>query len=79
MLFPGVQRHLPKSPLRKRDSAVRAELTHLSTRLLKLEREQEIQLKRIARAPLFAESRQRGIGTKPTKGLVASFRPRQVS
>jgi len=48
MLFPGVQRHLPKSPLRKRDSAVRAELTHLSTRLLKLEREQEIQFKRIA-------------------------------
>src|SRR5205807_2783174 len=29
MLFPGVQRHLPKSPLRKRDDAVRAELTHL--------------------------------------------------
>jgi chaperonin cofactor prefoldin len=27
---------------------VRAELTHLSTRLLKLEREQEIQFKRIA-------------------------------
>jgi len=48
MLFPGVQRHLPKSPLRKRDDTVRAELTHLSTRLLKLEREQEVQFKRIA-------------------------------
>jgi len=48
MLFPGVQRHLPKSPLRKRDHALRAELAHVSTRLLKLEREQEIQLKRIA-------------------------------
>ena len=48
MLFPSVQRHLPKSPLRKRDHAVRAELTHVATRLLKLEREQEIQFKRIA-------------------------------
>ena len=49
MLFAGVQRHLPKSPLRKRgDPAVRAELTHLSTRLLNLEREQEVQFKRIA-------------------------------
>ena len=48
MLFPGVHRHLPKSPLRKRDDAVRAELTHIATRLLKLEREQEVQFKRIA-------------------------------
>jgi len=48
MLFPGVQRHLPKSPLHRRDETVRAELTHLSTRLLKLEREQEVQFKRIA-------------------------------
>ena len=48
MLFPGAQRHLPKSPLRKGDSAIRAEMTHISTRLLKLEREQEVQFKRIA-------------------------------
>ena len=48
MLFPGVHRHLPKSPLRKRDHTVRSELTHISTRLLTLEREQEVQFKRIA-------------------------------
>ncbi len=43
-----IERHLPKSPLPGRDRAVRAELTHVSTRLLKLERDQEIQFTRIA-------------------------------
>jgi hypothetical protein len=48
MFFAPVQHHLPKSPLRKRDQAIRAELTHASTRLVKLEREQELQFQRIA-------------------------------
>lgn len=48
MYFSPVERHLPKSPLAKRDNAVRAELTALSTSVVKLEREQEVQLRRIA-------------------------------
>jgi hypothetical protein len=48
MFFATVQRHLPKSPLPKREHALRAELTHVATRLLKLEREQEVQFLRIA-------------------------------
>ena len=48
MFFPAIQRHLPKSPLPKREHAIRAELAHVSTRLLKLEREQETQFRRIA-------------------------------
>jgi hypothetical protein len=48
MYLAPIERHLPKSPLSKRDHAVRAELTHVSTRLLTLEREQDVQFKRIA-------------------------------
>ena len=48
MLFGPVQRSLPRSPLPKRDPALRAELAHLATQVLKLEKEQEVQLKRIA-------------------------------
>ena len=48
MLFPGIQRHLPKSPLSRGDAAIRAELTHVATRLIRLEREQDTQFQRIA-------------------------------
>lgn len=48
MYLAALERHLPKSPLQRRDQAMRAELTHVATRLLKLEREQEVQFKRIA-------------------------------
>jgi|tagenome__1003787_1003787.scaffolds.fasta_scaffold20668143_2 hypothetical protein len=48
MLFAPVQRYLPKTPLSRRDNSLRAELTHLSTVVVRLEREQETQLRRIA-------------------------------
>jgi predicted nucleic acid-binding Zn-ribbon protein len=48
MLFAPLHRHLPKTPLSRRDQSLRAELTHLSTVVVKLEREQETQLRRIA-------------------------------
>ncbi|HZR25800.1 MAG TPA: hypothetical protein VFA59_19535 [Vicinamibacterales bacterium] len=48
MYYQPITRHLPKSPLPRRDHSTRAELTHMSTRLLKLEREQETQFRRIA-------------------------------
>ena len=48
MLFAPLQRYLPKSPLPKRDATLRAELTHLSTQILKLEKEQEVHFKRMA-------------------------------
>jgi hypothetical protein len=49
MLQPSNHRHFPRSPLdRRRDSALRAEITHLSTELLKLERNQEVQITRMA-------------------------------
>jgi hypothetical protein len=52
MYFPAIQRHLPKSPLPKGEHALRAELTLVATRLLKLEREQETQFRRIAQIQL---------------------------
>jgi uncharacterized sporulation protein YeaH/YhbH (DUF444 family) len=48
MLFTGLHRNLPKSPLSRRDVALRAELTHVSSQLVKIERDQEIQFRRIA-------------------------------
>jgi hypothetical protein len=48
MLFAPIQRDFPKTPLRRRDISLRAELTHLATVVVKLEREQETQLRRIA-------------------------------
>jgi hypothetical protein len=48
MLFPSLHRHLPKSPLPKRNNRLRAELTHLATRIIALEREQQTQLTRTA-------------------------------
>ena len=48
MMFPPVQRHLPKSPLPRRDKAIRAELTHFASRLLEIERDQQIEFRRIA-------------------------------
>ncbi len=52
MLFTGLHRNLPKSPLPRRDVALRAELTHLSSQLVKIERDQEIQFRRIAEIQL---------------------------
>ena len=48
MYLAPIERHFPKSPLSRREHAVRAELTHVSTRLLKLEQEQDVQFRRIA-------------------------------
>jgi len=48
MMYQPLQRHLPKSPLPKRDVSLRAEFTYLSTQLLRLEREQQPQFERIA-------------------------------
>jgi hypothetical protein len=48
MLYAPLHRHFPKSPIARRDKAIRAELTHLNTELLKIEKEQDIQLRRIA-------------------------------
>ena len=49
MLMPAIHRHLPRSPMeRRRDIAsLRAEVTHLSALVLKLERAQEVQFQRI--------------------------------
>lgn len=51
--LPAPHRHLPRSrpgtgPTSKRDAALLAEVTHLSSQLVKLEREQQTQLHRIA-------------------------------
>lgn len=48
MYFQPLQRYLPRSPLPKTPAGMRAELTHLAAELLKLEREQQVQLQRIA-------------------------------
>jgi hypothetical protein len=48
VLFAPIHRHLPRSPLSRRDKALRAELTHLGAAIVKIEREQEIQFRRIA-------------------------------
>ena len=48
MLFAPLQRYFPKTRLGRREISVRAELTHLATVVVKLEREQETQLRRIA-------------------------------
>ncbi|HTK28081.1 MAG TPA: hypothetical protein VL309_00915 [Vicinamibacterales bacterium] len=49
MLPVSIHRHLPRSPLARRsEAAMRAEITHLSTEVLRLERSQEVQLARIA-------------------------------
>ena len=53
MLFPAAQRYLPRSgpgtgPTSKRDAALRAEVTHLTAQLARLEKEQQVQFKRIS-------------------------------
>jgi len=53
MLFPAVHRYLPRSepstgPTSKRESALRAEVSHLSVEITKLTKEQQVQFKRIA-------------------------------
>jgi hypothetical protein len=49
MFQPPIHRHLPRSPLdRRRDNGLHAEVTRLSTDLLRLEKNQQIQLARIA-------------------------------
>jgi uncharacterized sporulation protein YeaH/YhbH (DUF444 family) len=53
MLFPAVQRYLPRSgpstgPTSRRDRALQAEVTHLTVQLARLEKEQQIQFRRIA-------------------------------
>ena len=50
---PGARRHLPRSgpgagPASRREIALQAEVTHLATRLVDIEREQHLQFKRIA-------------------------------
>ena len=52
-LFPAPLRYLPRSrpgtgPTTRRDMTLHAELTHLSAKILELEKEQRIQFKRIA-------------------------------
>ena len=49
---PGTKRYWPRSgpatgPTSKREIALRAEVTHLSARLLEIEREQRVQFERI--------------------------------
>jgi hypothetical protein len=50
---PGIKRYWPRSgaatgPTSKRESALRAEMTHLSARMLAIEREQRVQFERMA-------------------------------
>jgi len=52
-LFPAPERYLPRSrpgtgPTSKRDVTLHAEVTHLSSKILDLEKEQRIQLTRIS-------------------------------
>ena len=48
MYFQPQHYHLPRSPLAKTPAKMRAELSLLSSQLVKLEREQQVQLARIA-------------------------------
>lgn len=48
MFFPSQHYHLPRSPLPKTPAKMRAELNLLSSQMVKLEREQQVQLARIA-------------------------------
>ena len=51
--IPGAARHFPRSgpgtgPTSRHEAALRAEITHLGTRLAEMEREQGVQFQRIA-------------------------------
>ena len=53
MLFPAVQRYLPRTgpgagPTSRRDAALRAEVTQLTAQLVRLEKEQQVQFRRIS-------------------------------
>jgi hypothetical protein len=49
MFLPPSHRHHPRSPLdRRRDAALRAELTHVSTMVLELQKDHQIQFARTA-------------------------------
>jgi hypothetical protein len=49
MLWTASHRHLPRSPLSRRgETEIRAELRHLATQILNLEKEHQIQVARTA-------------------------------